>query len=68
MDHPFRKEVPEAQREPWMGTVEPAAPLSFVLRVLPAAGLAAAIVLFLIFGQYTRRATASGPSHPVPAC
>ncbi|WHZ20057.1 MAG: HlyD family secretion protein [Rhodanobacteraceae bacterium] len=60
----FRKEALQAQRGQWMGAINLATPLSFVWWALLAAALAAAIVLFLIFGQYTRRADVTGQLEP----
>src|SRR5690348_5349838 len=60
----FRKEMLRAQRGQWMGAINLATPLAFVWWVLLAAALAAAIVLFLIFGQYTRRAEVPGQLEP----
>ena len=60
----FRKEMLRAQRGQWMGAINLATPLAFVWWVLLAAALAAAIVLFLIFGQYTRRAEVTGQLEP----
>ena len=52
----FRGEVLQAQRGQWMGAINLATPLAFTWWALLAASLAAAILLFLIFGHYTRRA------------
>jgi membrane fusion protein len=60
----FRKEVLRAQRGQWLGSINLATPLAFVWWVLLAAVLAAAIILFLIFGKYTRRAEVPGQLEP----
>lgn len=60
----FRKEAWEAQRRQWLGSINLATPLGFVWWACLAAALATAIVLFLIFGHYTRRATVSGKLEP----
>jgi len=60
----FRSEVLQAQRGQWMGAVNLATPLAFVWWTLLAASLATAIVLFLIFGHYTRRAEVTGQLQP----
>lgn len=60
----FREEVLQAQRGQWMGAINLATPLSFIWWALLAASLAAAIILFLIFGHYTRRETVSGQLQP----
>lgn len=60
----FRKEVLQTQRGQWMGAINLATPLSFVWWTLLAAALAAAIVLFLVFGRYTRRTVVTGQLEP----
>ncbi len=60
----FRKEVLQAQRGQWLGAINLATPLSFIWWALLAAALGAAIVLFLIFGHYTRRAEVTGQLEP----
>jgi membrane fusion protein len=60
----FRQEVMEARRGDWLGSIVVAAPLSRWLLAGLAATLAAAIVLFLVFGHYTRRETVSGELVP----
>lgn len=60
----FRGEVLQAQRRQWMGAINLATPLAFTWWALLAATLAAAIVLFLSFGHYTRRAEVSGQLQP----
>lgn len=64
MDGLFRDEVVQAQRPQAWGSISLATPLSFVWWVLIAAALAAAIVLFLAFGHYTRRETVAGQLWP----
>lgn len=54
MDSLFRAEVIQAQRGRWIGGVSLATPLAFFWWAFLAAALAFAIVLFLIFGYYTR--------------
>lgn len=60
----FRAEVLQAQRGQWMGAINLATPLGFVWWTMLAAALAAAIVLFLVFGHYTRRAEVTGQLTP----
>lgn len=60
----FRKEVLRAQKNHWLGAINLATPLAFVWWVLLAAALAAAIVLFLVFGRYTRHAEVAGQLEP----
>lgn len=64
MDGLFRSEVLQTQRGQWMGAINLATPLSFVWWALLAVALAAAIVLFLVFGHYTRRADVPGQLEP----
>ena len=60
----FRQEVIDAQRGEWLGSIIVAAPLSRWLLTLLALTLAAAILLFLFFGHYTRRETVLGQLVP----
>lgn len=60
----FRQEVMEARRGEWLGSIIIAAPLSRWLLTALAVALAATIVLFLVFGHYTRRETVSGQLVP----
>lgn len=60
----FRSEVIEARRGQWLGAIHLATPLSLAWLALLAVALAAAIVLFMVFGQYTRRAQVSGQLVP----
>lgn len=64
MDKLFRQEVLQAQRGQWLGAINLATPLAFVWWAVLAAALATAIVAFLIFGQYTRRAEVTGQLEP----
>ncbi|HJR12881.1 MAG TPA: HlyD family efflux transporter periplasmic adaptor subunit [Rhodanobacteraceae bacterium] len=60
----FRDEVLQGQRGQWMGAINLATPLTFLWWALLAASLAAAIVLSLVFGHYTRRAEVTGQLQP----
>lgn len=60
----FRNEVLQARRGQWMGAINLATPLAFAWWALLATSLAAAIILFLIFGHYTRRAEVTGQLQP----
>jgi membrane fusion protein len=60
----FRNEVTQARRGRWLGSVHLATPLSFVWLTALAASMAAAIVLFMVFGHYTRYARVSGQLVP----
>lgn len=60
----FRTEALQAQRGQWIGAINLATPLSFKWWALLALALAAAVIAFLIFGQYTRRETVTGQLLP----
>lgn len=60
----FRPEVAQARHGDWLGTIIVASPPSRWLLTALAASLAAALLLFLFFGQYTRRETVSGQLVP----
>lgn len=60
----FRQEVIDAKRGEWLGSIIVAAPLSRWLLTALALVLAAAILLFLFFGHYTRRETVTGQLVP----
>lgn len=64
MDGLFRTEALQAQRGQWLGAINLATPLSFRWWALLALALATAVVLFLVFGQYTRRETVTGQLQP----
>jgi membrane fusion protein len=56
----FRKEAIAARRTQWLGTVILARPLSYTFFAGFALVAAAAIVAFLIFGEFTRKASVKG--------
>lgn len=56
----FRQEVIETRRGSWLGPVQAAPPLSRWILVLLALAMACAIVGFLAYGHYTRRARVMG--------
>ncbi|MHB1056827.1 MAG: HlyD family secretion protein [Rhodanobacter sp.] len=60
----FRQEVIDAKRGEWLGSIIVAAPLSRWLLTALALTLAAAILLFLFLGHYTRRETVTGQLVP----
>lgn len=60
----FRQEAVEARRGDWLGSILVAAPLSRWLLAALALALAATLLLFLIFGQYTRRESVTGQLVP----
>lgn len=60
----FRVEAVQAQRGSWLGTVSLLQPLRLWLLAALSVALAATILSFLAFGQYTRRATVGGELVP----
>lgn len=60
----FRPEVLEARRRSWLGSISLAQPLSLWVLTGFAALAAMAIVLFLVFGEYTRRSRVVGQLVP----
>ena len=60
----FRKEVLEAKRSSWLGSISLAQPLSLWILTGFAASAALAIILFLVFGNYTRRERVAGQLVP----
>lgn len=60
----FRKQVFEARRGDWLGTIQVAVPMSSVAWTALSVAMATAIVVFLIFGHYTRRDRVSGQLVP----
>jgi membrane fusion protein len=56
----FRPEAVAAQQQQWLGRVQLVQPLSLTLLTVGAVLVAAALVAFLLLGQYTRKATADG--------
>lgn len=60
----FRREAIQAKRSDMLGPIQAAAPLSGWVFVAFALVLAGAIIVFLLFGHYTRRAHVSGSLVP----
>ncbi|MET3654881.1 HlyD family secretion protein [Dyella japonica] len=60
----FRQEVIQARHEDWLGSIIVAAPLSRWVITGMAVALAMTLLLFLFFGQYTRRETVTGQLLP----
>jgi membrane fusion protein len=60
----FRQEVIDAKRGEWLGSIIVAAPLSRWVLTALALLLSAGILLFLLFGHYTRRETVTGQLVP----
>ncbi|MBO9716509.1 MAG: HlyD family efflux transporter periplasmic adaptor subunit [Pseudoxanthomonas sp.] len=60
----FRREALEARRHGWLGGISLAQPVGVRVLVLGATLAAAAVVLFLFLGTYTRRSTVTGQLVP----
>lgn len=60
----FRPEVMQAKRGSWLGGISLTQPVSLWVLTLAAALVATVIVLFVIFGTYTRRSTVTGQLVP----
>jgi membrane fusion protein len=61
----FRREALEARRTSWLGGISLAQPVRLWLLTVFAASAALAVVLFLVFGTYTRRSSVTGQLVPV---
>jgi membrane fusion protein len=61
----FRREALEARRTSWLGGISLAQPIRLWILTAFAASAALAVVLFLVFGTYTRRSTVTGQLVPV---
>ncbi|UOO83218.1 HlyD family efflux transporter periplasmic adaptor subunit [Uruburuella testudinis] len=64
-EHFFRPEVFEAKKHKWTGRIVLTRPFSFVFLSWCAAIVAALIVIFAVFGSYTRKTTVEGQLLPV---
>lgn len=60
----FRKEVLEAKRTSWLGSISLAQPVSLWILTGFAASAALAIIIFLVLGNYTRRERVTGQLVP----
>ncbi|WP_372012645.1 HlyD family secretion protein [Pseudoxanthomonas sp. 10H] len=60
----FRREVMEARRHGWLGHISLVQPVRLRVLALGAGLAAAAVVLFLLTGTYTRRSTVAGQLVP----
>ena len=56
----FRDEVFEGKRDTWLGEVVLIRPISFTFLTVGVAGLAALILGFLFWGEYTRKTKVAG--------
>jgi membrane fusion protein len=56
----FRHEVLENRQRDWLGSIQLTRPLSLQLLTVVALAIAAAVVAWLILGEYTRKARVSG--------
>ncbi|MDV2450660.1 HlyD family secretion protein [Xanthomonas hortorum] len=61
----FRKEVVEAKRIGWLGTISIVQPTSIWILAISSGAIALAVVLLLAFGSYTRRSHVAGQLVPV---
>lgn len=61
---PFRSEAAEAQRASRLGEIVLIRPVSFALLTATAVCMAAIVILFFVFGGYTRRTTVQGVLTP----
>jgi membrane fusion protein len=60
----FRQEAIDAQKAPSLGTVRLATPVSHQVWTLAAIGIAVAIIVWLVVGDYTRREHVTGTLVP----
>ncbi|WP_198119137.1 HlyD family secretion protein [Massilia rhizosphaerae] len=60
----YRTEALNARQVKWLGEIVLIRPVSFSILCALAGGLAAAVLIFLFFGTYTKRATVSGQLVP----
>ncbi len=56
----FRTEAREATSQAWLGEIILVRPMAFTVLAAIAAAIGLAIVLFVVFGEFTRKATAGG--------
>lgn len=56
----FRQEVFDAKKNSWLGDIVLIRPTSFAFITIVVAGMAICILLFLFWGEYTRKAKAAG--------
>ena len=56
----FRDEVFDAKRDTWLGQIVLIRPISFTFLTIAAVALAATVLAFLFWGEYTRKAKVSG--------
>ncbi|WP_205393403.1 HlyD family efflux transporter periplasmic adaptor subunit [Xanthomonas hydrangeae] len=61
----FRKEVVEAKRTGWLGTISIVQPTKIWILAISSGAIALAVVLLLAFGSYTRRSHVAGQLVPV---
>lgn len=61
----FRREALEARRTSWLGGISLAQPIRLWMLTTLAVFAALAVVLFLVFGTYTRRSSVTGQLVPV---
>ncbi len=56
----FRQEVFDAKRDTWLGQIVLIRPISFTFLTIATIALAAAVLVFLFLGEYTRKAKVAG--------
>jgi membrane fusion protein len=56
----FRDEVFDAKRDTWLGQIVLIRPISFTFLTIATVALAAAVLAFLFWGEYTRKAKVAG--------
>lgn len=56
----FRDEVFDAKRDTWLGQIVLIRPISFAFLTIGTVALAATVLVFLFWGEYTRKAKVSG--------
>lgn len=61
----FRAAALEAQRVQWLGKIVLVRPVSFTFFTVFAVGIACLIIVFFIFGSYTKRSTVNGQLVPL---
>lgn len=60
----FRSEVLQARRSGWLGSISLAQPVRFWILTVAAVLIALTVVLFIVFGSYTRRSSVTGQLVP----
>lgn len=61
----FRKEAIEAKQVKWVGDIILTRPISFTFLTIVGFGISICIIIFLIFGSFTKRSTVQGQLTPI---